>query len=252
MKLNEKVAIVTGAASGVGKATAELFAKEGAKVVVVDLQQEKGEAVAEGIRKAGGTAVFQRADVSDSQDVQAMINRAVSEWGRLDVLYNNAGIAQPIRPIEEVEEELFDRVMRINVRSVFLGIKYAVPIMKKQGSGSIISTASIAAVKPRLGHNGYAASKGAVITLTKAMAAELASNKIRVNCINPVAVDTPMAPEFLGNIDVNEMRKTLNATIPLGRMATPQDIARGALYLASDDAELITGIELNIDGGRAL
>ncbi|MCF8565760.1 SDR family oxidoreductase [Alicyclobacillus tolerans] len=252
MKLDGKVAIVTGAASGIGQASAELFAKHGAQVVVADLQVEKGEEVARKIRDQGGSAVFQRTDVAEVQDIKDMVARAVNKWGRVDVLYNNAGIAQPIRPIEEVSEDLFDRVMRINVRSVFLGSKYVVPVMKQQGGGSIINTASIAAVKPRLGHNGYAASKGAVITLTKSLASELASYKIRVNCINPVAVDTPMAPEFQPDVDVNAAKESYKQTIPLGRMASPLDIARGALYLASDDAELVTGIELNIDGGRAL
>src|SRR5215217_7108288 len=242
MRLEGKVALVTGAGSGIGRATAELFAKEGAKVAVVDLSQEAGEQTVD--------AIFIQADVSGAEDVQRMIGRTVEEWGRIDILYNNAGIPMGATPIEEVEDDFFDRTMAVNVRSVHLGAKHVVPHMKRQGGGVILSTASTAGIRPRPGLSAYAASKGAVIAMTKALAIELAPFKIRVVSINPVATDTPMLPAFFGKGDPVETRAKFLSTIPLGRFNTPEDIAHAALYLASDDAYMVTGTAFEIDGGR--
>jgi 3-oxoacyl-[acyl-carrier protein] reductase len=243
MRLDGKVALITGAGSGIGRATAELFAKEGAKVAVVDLSEPAGEQTVEAIR-------FIQADVSNAEDVQRMIGRTVEEWGRIDVLYNNAGIPMGATPIEEVEDEFFDRTMAVNVRSVHLGAKHVVPHMKRQGGGVILSTASTAGIRPRPGLSAYAASKGAVIAFTKALAIELAPFKIRVVSINPVATDTPMLPSFFGKGDPVETRAKFLSTIPLGRFNTPNDIAHAALYLASDEAYMVTGTAFEIDGGR--
>jgi 3-oxoacyl-[acyl-carrier protein] reductase len=250
MRLENKVALITGAGSGIGRATAELFAREGAKVAVVDLSAESGEVTVEAIRELAGDATFIRADVSVAADVQNMIQQTVQKYGRLDILFNNAGVPMGATPIEEVDDDFFDKVMAVNVRSVHLGVKHAVPVMKRQGGGVILNTASTAGIRPRPGLSAYAASKGAVIALTKALALELASFKIRVVSINPVATDTPMLPEFFGTADPVEARKRFTASVPLGRLNRPEDIAHAALYLASDEAYMVTGTAFEIDGGR--
>lgn len=250
MRLEGKVAIVTGAGSGIGRATAELFAKEGSKVAVVDLSEPSGEQTVEAIHEAGGEAFFVRADVSSPDDVQRMISQTVNTWGKVDILYNNAGMPMDGTPIEEVDDAFFDKMMAVNVRSVHLGIKYVVPHMKRQGGGVIHSTASTAGIRPRPGMSSYAASKAAVIGLTKAVAIELAPFKIRVVSINPVATDTPMLPDFFGKADPTEARARFLGTIPMGRFNTPTDIANAALYLASDEAYMVTGTAFEIDGGR--
>ncbi len=252
MKLKGRVALITGAGSGMGKASALLFAKEGAKAAVVDIDRNTGEQAAALIKKNGQEAIFIQADVTKAGDVERMIKTTVDTYGKLDILFNNAGIPMSFTPIEEVKEDLWDRIMDINVKGIFLGCKYAVPIMKKQGGGVIINTASIVAVRPRPGLSAYAASKGAAVTLTKGLAIELASFKIRVNCINPVATDTPMLPGFIGKRDLEEGRKAFIATIPMGRLAQSEDIAQAALYLASDDASMVTGAAIDVDGGRGI
>lgn len=253
MKLKRKVALVTGAGSGIGQATALLFAAEGARVACVDVNEATAKQTAEQIEKAGGQALAVRADVSKAPDNLAMVERTVAQWGRLDILYANAGVPQSPTPVEEVDEATFDRIMAVNVRGVFLGVKYAVPVMKKQGGGVILITASTAAIRPRKGLQAYGASKGAVIALTKALALELAPHKIRVAAIAPVATDTPMLPAFMGKTVVDEKaREAMVRTIPLGRLNTPEDIARAALFLASDDAAMISGSCVEVDGGRCL
>jgi 3-oxoacyl-[acyl-carrier protein] reductase len=249
-RLQDKVALITGAGSGIGRATAELFAKERAKVAVVDLSPESGEVTVEAIRELGADAICVQADVSLAADVKKMIDATVQAYGRLDVLHNNAGIPMGATPIEEVDDEFFDRMMAVNVRSVHLGCKYAVPQMKEQGGGVILNTASTAGIRPRPGLSAYAASKGAVIALTKALALELAPFKIRVVSINPVATDSPMLPSFFGSIDPAEARQRYVASIPMGRLNQPEDIAHAALYLASDEAFMVTGTAFEIDGGR--
>jgi 3-oxoacyl-[acyl-carrier protein] reductase len=250
MRLPNKVALVTGAGSGIGRATAELFAREGAKVALVDLSEPDGQETLATIEAAGGEAIFVKADVSNGDDVKRAIDTCVDTFGRIDVLYNNAGIAMRRTPIEEIDDALFDRIIAVNVRSVHLGAKHAVPHMKRQGGGVILNTGSTAGIRPRVGASSYAASKGAVIAITKALALELAPFKIRVVSINPVAVDTPMLHGIHGNLD--EVREGYLASIPMGRLNRAEDIANAALYLASDEAFMVTGTAFEVDGGRDL
>ncbi len=247
MKLDERVAIITGAASGFGCASAILFAKEGAKVVVADLDVEGGQDTVKAIQANGGEAVFVKVDVAKENDVEQMIHSAVEKYGGIDILFNNAGIEQIMTPIELLSEETWDRVFAVNVKGMFLGTKHALPELKKTGKGVIINTASVSGIRARPGLSSYTASKGACIMLTKALAIELAEYGIRVNCINPVAAETP----FMKNLS-EENKVKFRSTIPLGRFATAEDIAFAALYLASDDASMVTGAELNVDGGRTI
>ncbi|WP_227378559.1 SDR family oxidoreductase [Haladaptatus halobius] len=249
MPLNDSVAVITGAGSGMGRATARLFAERGADVAVVDLD---GDAVTETTSMIedvadDGSAIPVTADVSDTDDVAAFVERTVEEFGRIDVLHNNAGIPQQSTPVEDVTEEAWDRIQNVNLKSAFLGAKYAVPHMREQGGGVILNTASTAGIRPRTGLSAYCASKGGMITLTKQLAHELAEDGIRVNAICPVATDTDMLPEFAaGDLSVELMRET----IPLGRLAEPQDVAHAAAFLASDEAAMVTGTALEVDGGR--
>ncbi len=253
MRLPGKVALITGAGSGIGWATALLFAREGARVACVDINEGAAKETAQQIEKAGGQALAVRADVASAADCQAMVERTVATWGRLDILFNNAGVPQAPTPVENLDEVTFDKIMAVNVRGVYLGCRYAVPVMKKQGGGVILNTASTAAIRPRPGLNAYAASKGAVIAWTKALALELAPSKIRVVAIAPVATDTPMLPTFMGKTAVDDKgREAMVRTIPLGRLNAPEDLARAALFAASDDAQMVTGTCLEIDGGRCI
>lgn len=252
-RLAGKVAVITGAGSGIGRGTALIFAREGCKIAVADLNSEAARETCSLIQKEGGVSIAIKVDVTKAAQVQDMIGETVKAFGRLDILFNNAGVPQTSQKIEDYPEELFDRIINVNVRGVFLGCKYAVPVFKKQGwGGVIINTASIAASRPRPGQNIYAASKGMVVTLTRALANELAADHIRVVAMNPVAVDTPMFFGFIGDRDEQEARSSFKATIPLGRMAQPDDIAYAALYLASDEASLVTGTILDVDGGRGI
>ncbi len=247
-RLLHKVALITGAGSGIGRASAILFAREGAAVVVACRSIQNGQDTVNQITQSGGEAIFVKADVSKSADVQRMVRTTVETHGRIDILFNNAGIGPLPAPTEELEEELWDRTMAVNVKGIFLGCKYAIPFMKTQKSGVIINTASAAGVRPRPGTSVYCASKGAAIVFTKALAIELASFGIRVNCINPVATDTPMT-EWL---TASGQRKYVIATIPLGRFARADEIAYAALYLASDESSMVTGAALDVDGGRSI
>ena len=250
MRLPNKVALVTGAGSGIGRATAALFAREGAKVALVDLNEQAARETLDSITSAGGEAIVVQADVSNGDDVKRAIDTCVETFGRIDVLYNNAGIAMQRTPIEEIDDALFDRIIAVNVRSVHLGAKHAVPHMKRQGGGVILNTGSTAGIRPRVGASSYAASKGAVIAITKALALELAPFKIRVVSINPVAVDTPMLHGIHGNLDA--VRDGYLTSIPMGRLNQAEDIANAALYLASDEAFMVTGTAFEVDGGRDL
>jgi len=257
MKLSNKVALITGAGSGFGRATAILFSKEGAKISVVDIVEKGGQETVKLIKDNGGDAIFVYADVSKASDVEKMIKTTVDEYGRLDILFNNAGIPMAFTPIEKVNEELWDRIIDINVKGIFLGSKYAIPIMKKQGGGVIINTASISGVRPRPGLIAYSVSKAAAIMLTKALAIELAPFKIRVNCLNPVAAETAMLPKFIGVEEAKGEkfeagRKRFIDTVPMGRLAQPEDVAYAALFLASNEASLVTGASLDVDGGRGI
>lgn len=252
MRLAGKVAIVTGAGSGFGEAIARRYAEEGAKVVVNDINGEAAKRVAGSIVQEGGQATPNKADVTVSAEVKAMVQSALDAYGALDIVVNNAGYTHRNQPMLEVDEETFDRVYAVNVKGIYLAAVHAVPVFRKQGRGGcIINTASTAGIRPRPGLTWYNGSKGAAITVTKSMAAELGPEKIRVNCICPVAGDTPLLPMFLGE-DTPERRAKFIATVPLGRLSKPSDIANACLYLASDEAEFITGVALEVDGGRCI
>ncbi|PCH81971.1 MAG: 3-oxoacyl-ACP reductase [Hyphomicrobiales bacterium] len=245
MRLKDKVAIVTGGASGFGEGMARRFAAEGAKVVVADLNEEGADRVADEI---GGIGV--RVDVSNKGDVDTMVTAALS-YGGLDILVNNAGFTHTNMPLLEVDEETYDRIFDVNVKSIFLAAKRVVPIMEEHGGGVIINTASTAGISPRPGLVWYNSSKGAVISMTKSMAVELAPKNIRVNALCPVAGETGMLSQFMGD-DSPETREKFLSSIPLGRFSTPEDIANAALFLASEEAGFITGVALEIDGGRCI
>lgn len=244
MRLKDKTAVVTGAASGFGKGIAERFAEEGAKIVVSDINETEGRKVADAIEGA----IFVRADVADDREVADLIGATVDAFGRLDILVNNAGMPHINQPMLDVDEATFDRLFAVNVKSLYLTARHAVPVFRKQGSGAILNTASTAGLRPRPGLTWYNGSKGAVITLTKSMAVELAPDKIRVNALCPVAGDTPMLEAFLGP----NPYEAFVATVPLGRLSTPLDIANSALFLCSDEAEFLTGVCLEVDGGRCV
>jgi 3-oxoacyl-[acyl-carrier protein] reductase len=252
MRLEDKVAVVTGAGSGFGEGIARRFAEEGARVLLADLNGDTAERVAGEIRDSGGTARAIQADVSKSTDVAAMVSAAVDEHRVLDIIVNNAGTTHKNRPMLEVDEATFDRVFAVNVKSVYLSAIHAVPVFRKQGHGVFVNVASTAGLRPRPGLTWYNSTKGAVITMTKSMAVELAPDNIRVNAVNPVVGATGLLKDFLPGEDTPEIRAKFVATIPLGRMSTPVDVARACLFLASEDAEFITGVCLEVDGGRCI
>ena len=248
MRLKDKTAIVTGAGSGFGKGIAMRFAKEGARVGVVDINAEAAREVASQI---GNSAFAMEADVSIDGDVSRMVQEALERWGQLDILVNNAGTTHRNQPMTEVTEVEYERIFAVNVKSVYLSAKHIVPVMKKQGFGVILNVASTAGVRPRPGLVWYNTSKGAMMTATKAMAIELAGEKIRVNAINPVAGETGMLHLFMGE-DTPEKRAQFISSIPLGRLSLPEDMANAALFLCSDEAEMITGLCMEVDGGRCI
>jgi 3-oxoacyl-[acyl-carrier protein] reductase len=253
MKLTDRVAVVTGGASGIGAASAIAFAAEGARVLVADVDEAGSKRTVEQIEKAGGRAAAFHADVTRAADNRAIVERALALWNRLDVYYANAGVPQWKTDVEEVDEDVFDRIMAVNVKGVFLAAKYALPVMKKQSRGVFLVTASTAAIRPRPGGQVYAASKGAVVTLTKALALEAAPFGVRVVAIAPVATYTPMLPTFMNKLEVDEEGLARYvATVPLGRLNQPEDIARTAVFLASDEAAMITGSCVEVDGGRCI
>src|SRR5262245_12282179 len=248
MKLAGKVAIVTGAASGFGKAIAELYAKEGAKVCVADINGQGARAVAHGI---GAAAIHVAADVSKKTDVEAMVADTAKAFGGVDIMVNNAGYTHTNQPMLNVPEAEFDRIFAVNVKSIYLSALAVVPLLEKRGGGLILNIASTAGVRPRPGLTWYNGSKGAAIILTKSMAAELAPKKIRVAAINPVIGETGMTAQFMGG-DTPEIRAKFAATIPLGRFSQPADIANAALFLADPASSFITGLAIEIDGGRCV
>lgn len=247
-RLKGKVAVITGAGSGFGEGMAKLFASEGAKVIVADLN---GQAAARVASEIGEAAIAVTADVTVRADVEAMVTAATGHFGRLDILVNNAGYSHRNGSMLGVDEETFDRIFDVNAKAIYLAALAVVPVMEAQGGGVIINTASTAGLRPRPGLTWYNASKGWAITATKSMAVELAPAKIRVNALCPVAGETGMLHLFMGE-DTPEKRAQFRASIPLGRLSTPQDIANAALWLASDDAEFITGVALEVDGGRCI
>ncbi len=246
-RLQDKVALVTGAGQGFGLGIAECFAREGARLALVDIQADKAAAVAAGL--PGSLALA--ADVSSAADVDATVAQTVARFGRIDIVVNNAGISHRNRPMLEVDEAEFDRIFAVNVKSIYLYARAAIPHMRLQGGGVILNIGSTAGIRPRPGLAWYNASKGAVNLLSKSMAVELAPDRIRVNAIAPVAGETPLLATFMGE-DTPEKRAAFKATIPWGRLSTPQDIGNAAVFLCSDEAEMVTGDVLQVDGGRCI
>jgi 3-oxoacyl-[acyl-carrier protein] reductase len=250
MRLHNKVAIVTGAASGFGAEIARQYAQEGAKVVLADINEAGAKDVA-GPLGAGTLAV--RCDVTRRADIDALVAATLKAFGgRLDIVVNNAGWSHKNGPLLDVDEATFDKLYAINVKSIFHMVHAVVPILRKQKSGVILNVGSTAGIRPRPGLTWYNSSKGAVNLMSKSLAVELGADNIRVNAICPVMGATGLLEQFMGMPDSPENRKKFIATIPMGRLSTPLDIARAAVYLASDDAEFITGVEFPVDGGRTV
>jgi len=251
MRLDHKIAIVTGGASGFGAGIARRFAEEGARIVVNDVNAPGAQAVAAAINAAGGRAAAFAGDVSRNEDVDRLVRFALAEFGGLNVIVNNAGTTHRNQPMLDVSEEAFDRIYQVNVKGLYLTAKHAVPHFRAQHDGVFITIASTAGVRPRPGLTWYNGSKGAAIITSRSMAAELAPDNIRVNIINPVAGETAMLADFMGE-DTPERRAQFIATIPLGRLSQPTDIAAAAVFFASDEAAFITGACLEVDGGRCI
>jgi len=249
LKLNGKVAIVTGAASGIGRASAIAFAREGARVMVADRSQSGAEETARCISADGFETEAIEVDVSSEADVQRMVNKAVARWGRIDVLFNNAGVLL-VKSVEQMTEAEWDHVLAVNVKGAFFAVKHVVPHMRRTGGGSILNTGSIASLAGQVGTPAYSASKGAIALLTKSLALDLGRDRIRVNCICPGITDTPMLREHLGHGAEGEARiKARLSRVPLGEILRPEDVARAALYLVSDDSAGITGVLHVVDAG---
>jgi len=249
MRLNTKSALVTGAASGFGAEIARQFAREGAKVTIMDLN---GEGAARIAAEIGAAAIAVKGDVTSRADVEAAVAAARAHGGALDIVINNAGWTHRNKPLLEVTEDEFDKVYAINVKSIYHMIQTVVPVMTEQGGGVVVNIGSTAGIRPRPGLTWYNSSKGAVNLLTRSLAVELAPQKIRVNCVAPVMGATALLESFMGVPDTPENRARFIATIPLGRLAEPKDIASACLYLASDEAEFVTGVILEVDGGRTV
>ncbi|MBY6141437.1 SDR family oxidoreductase [Leisingera daeponensis] len=248
MRLDGKTAIVTGGASGFGAGIVRKFLAEGARVMIADINGAAAEAMA---AEHGGNAIAQIVDVSDGGSVTAMAEAALAAFGHLDILVNNAGVTHLPAPLEDISEDDFDRVMGVNMKSVYLTARALVPHMKANQRGAILNVASTAGVSPRPNLNWYNASKGWMITATRTMAVELAPHGVRVNAINPVAGETPLLKSFMGE-DTPEMRAKFLSTIPIGRFSTPEDMGNAACFLCSDEAAMVTGVAMEVDGGRCI
>ncbi len=247
MRLEGKTALVTGAASGIGKCIAETYAREGARVALADVDFDAAKTAA---RAIGNNAIALHCDVTKKTSFDAAVADTLAAFGALDVLVNNAGVTHINKPMLEIDEADFDRTFAVNVKGVFLGCQAVVPVFRKQGHGVIINIGSTAAIRPRPGTSAYAGTKGAVHTLTKGLAAELAPDHIRVCAIAPVATETPLLPSFLG--PAPGQREKFVASVPLGRLALVEDVANAALFLASPDAAFLTGNIVEVDGGRCV
>ncbi len=248
MRLDGKSAIVTGGASGFGAGIVRRFVAEGARVVIADINGDAAIALAD---ELGDAALGLKTDVSNDENVAAMANAAISHGDGLDILVNNAGVGQTPEPMESLSEEVFDRIFEINIKSIYRTAQQVVPIMKEKGAGAILNMGSTGGVSPRPNLTWYNASKGWVITATRAMAIELAGSGVRVNALNPVAGETPLLKTFMGE-DTPEVRAKFLASIPIGRFSTPEDMGAAACFLCSDDASMITGVALEVDGGRCI
>jgi 3-oxoacyl-[acyl-carrier protein] reductase len=247
MRLDGKIALVTGAGSGIGRCIAETYAREGARVALADINVEAAQAAA---RAIGNNAIAVHCDVAKRSDIAVALAATLAAFGGLDILVNNAGATHVNKPMLEIDEAEFDRIYAVNVKGVFLFCQAVVPVFRKQGGGVIVNIGSTAGLRPRPGLSAYNATKGAVHILSKSLAVELAADRIRVCAIAPVATDTPLLPSFLG--PAPGQREKFIATVPLGRLAQPQDIANAALFLASADAEFVTGNIVEVDGGRTI
>jgi 3-oxoacyl-[acyl-carrier protein] reductase len=252
MRLKGKTAVVTGAGSGFGEGIAKTYAREGANVVVNDLHLDAAQRVASEIAIAGGKAIAVAGDVTREADWHALHDAALEDFGSVQVVVNNAGTTHRNKPVLEVTEDEFDRVYAVNVKGLYWSVRAFVPHFRAHGGGVFVNIASTAGVRPRPGLVWYNGSKGAMIVASKALAAELGPDGIRVNCVNPVIGNTGLTAEFMGVADTPENRQRFIASIPLGRFSTPQDVANACLYLASDEAVFITGTCIEVDGGRCV
>ena len=252
MRLTNLVALVTGGASGFGESICRAFTAEGARVIVADINADLGEKVAAGLRAAGRDAVFCRTDVTKSSDMAALVQAALARHGRLDIMVNNAGISHVNQPMLNVPEEEFDRLYQVNVKSIYLSAIHCVPVFRRQRAGCFINIGSTAAIRPRPGLTWYNGSKGAVLLLTKSMAVELAPDGIRVNAINPAIAETPLLTTFMGGADTPETRAKFTASIPLGRLGRSSDVANAAVFFADPASEFVTGVCMEVDGGRCI
>ena len=248
MRLKDKCAIVTGGASGFGEGIVRKFIAEGARVIIADLNGDGAQVLADAL---GANATAHQVNVANGEDVKAMVAAALDVLGHIDILVNNAGTTHLPAPMEDISEDDFDRVLAVNAKSVYLTAREIVPLMKSQGSGAILNVASTAAVSPRPRLSWYNASKGWMTTATKGMAVELAPHGVRVNAINPVAGETPLLKMFMGE-DTPEVRAKFLSTIPMGRFSTPEDMGNAACYLCSDEASMVTGVCMEVDGGRCI
>jgi 3-oxoacyl-[acyl-carrier protein] reductase len=251
-RLANLVAIVTGGGSGFGECICQAYTAEGASVVVADSNAASGERVTQALAAAGHEALFCRVDVGKSAEMETLVQRAVAHFGRIDIFVNNAGISHPKQPMLEVTEEFFDRLFEVNVKSIYLSARHCLPVFRRQKSGCFINIGSTAAVRPRPGLVWYNGTKGAVALITKSMAVELGSEKIRVNAINPAIAETPLLTTFMGRDDTPEARAPFLASIPLGRLCKPSDVANAAVFLADPASEYLTGVCLEVDGGRCV
>ncbi|MSU72009.1 MAG: glucose 1-dehydrogenase [Opitutus sp.] len=252
MRMKNMIAIVTGGGSGFGEGICGAYAEQGARIVVADINAAAGERVAAALKTRGHDAIYCAVDVSQSDQMRNLIETTVRHYGRLDVMVNNAGMSHANQPMLNVSEEVFDRMFQVNVKSIYLSAVHGVPVFRRQGGGCFVNVASTAGVRPRPGLTWYNGSKGAAILLTKSMAVELAPEKIRVNAINPVIGETGLLTTFMGADDTPANRARFIATIPLGRLSRPSDVANAAVFLADPASEFITGVCLEVDGGRCV
>ena len=250
MRFAKRVVLVTGAGSGIGRTSALTFAREGAFVVAADLDQASAAATVAEMESGQGLALA--GDVAKPEDIRRIVETTMDRQGKLDVFFQNAGVPQAARPVEEIPLDEWSRIIAVNLTALFLGAQLAAPIMKRQRNGVILVTASIAGIRPRPGLSAYVASKGGAIAFVKGLALELAPFGVRVNAICPVAVRTPMLTKFGFGSDEAEAERRFVASIPLGRLTTPEDVAAAAAYLASDEASQVTGVAFELDGGRGI